>query len=236
MNVAQCRGFRLRRKLQPSVDPSASHLRMSSRIDQRPASRNQPTSPPAKAPSARREGAAQGRSAEFDKLVKAATEARQAERWDEAIALYGQGGQAEARLRRGLLVSGHGLLHARQPPAVPRRVSASVLRLAPKNGAGLRVSRPVRVRPEGVRPFAAAPAAVAHARRRRRARSGRHRPLSRGAPDDPRGSVRAGARDARRVRRRRQRQPARDRGDGPRDAAHGAPAGRGAARRGGRWC
>ena len=59
-------------------------------------------------------------SPEFDKLVKAATEARQAERWDEAIGLYAKAGQAEARLRRGLLVSGHGLLHAGSLHALPR--------------------------------------------------------------------------------------------------------------------
>src|SRR5204862_5897968 len=41
------------------------------------------TSPP-------RTATAAARSAEFDRLVKAATQARQAQRWEEAIELYGK--------------------------------------------------------------------------------------------------------------------------------------------------
>ena len=138
------------------------------------------------------------------------------------------GGQAEARLRGGLLVSRHGLLHARQSHAMPRRVPARDSARAEER-RGLRVSGAVRVRVEGVRPVAPGPAPVAHARGRRCARARWDRPLSRGAAHDARGTVRAGPRDARRVCCRRQRQPARDRGDGPRHVADGSPADRGTA-------
>ena len=112
--------------------------------------------PSAKAPARNRLPA----RAEFDRLVKAATEARQAERWEEAIGLYAQGAEAEAWLRGGLLVSGHGVLHARRlhpmPGGVPQRRAACA-----EERRGARVSRSLRVRAEGLRPLAAAPAAVA---------------------------------------------------------------------------
>ena len=141
-------------------------------------------------------------SAEFDRLIEAATEARQAERWDEAIGLYAKARQAEARLRRRLLVPGHGVLHARGFHEC-RESFRRVVALAPKNGAGVRLPRPVRVRAEGLRPRAAAPAAVADPRRRRRQGSRQRRPVPRRDPDDADRAVRAGARNARRVRQRR---------------------------------
>ena len=45
---------------------------------------------------------------------KPATEARQAERWEEAIALYAKAVKLKPDVRRGLLVSGHGVLLARR--------------------------------------------------------------------------------------------------------------------------
>ena len=46
-------------------------------------------------------------------MVNAATAARQAERWDEAIALYSKAVKLKPDYVEGYLVSGHGLLHAR---------------------------------------------------------------------------------------------------------------------------
>ena len=99
-------------------------------------------------------------TAEFDRLVRQATEARQAEHWEEAIALYAQGGQDEADLRRGILVPGHRLLHAGRLHQLPRGVSKGRATGAEERRR-VRVPRTVRVRSEGLRPLAAAPAAVA---------------------------------------------------------------------------
>ena len=76
-----------------------------------------------------------------------------------------QGGEAQARLRRGLLVPGRGLLHAREISRMPGRVQARDTPLAGERRC-VRVPRSVRVRPQGLRPRAAAPAAIAHPRRR----------------------------------------------------------------------
>ena len=139
-----------------------------------------------------------------------------------------QGPQAEAIVRRGPLVPGHGVLHARRlyplPGGVPQCRAACA-----EERRGVRVSGSVRIRPEGLRAIAPAPAAVAHPRRGRHAGSRQHRALSRGHSDDAHGAVRTGARDAWRVCRRRQRQSARDRSHGAGDAPHGPAAGRGAA-------
>ena len=63
-------------------------------------------------------------SPEFEKLLKAATEARQAERWEEAIGLYAKVVKLKPDYVEGLLVSGHGVLHARRLPALPGDRSA----------------------------------------------------------------------------------------------------------------
>ena len=161
-------------------------------------------------------------------VVNAATEARQAERWEEAIDLYAKAVKLKPDYVEGYWYQGTAYYTLDQFPQC-RESFRKVVRLAPKNGARLRVPRPLRVRAQGIRPVAAAPAAVAHARRRRRAGPRRRRAISRRHSHDAHGAVRAGARDARRVRGRRQRQPARDRGDGHRHAADAAAADRDAA-------
>ena len=102
------------------------------------------TAPAAKAGAASRAGArtrreAAGRTgagaAEFDRLVKAATEARQAERWEEAIGLYGEGREAEAR--RTWRATGIRARRTTPSTTTPqcREAFRNVVRLAPKNGA-----------------------------------------------------------------------------------------------------
>ena len=87
---------------------------------------------PAKAPG--KPAAASARPAEFDRLVKEATAARLAERWEDAIALYSKA----VRLRPGY-VEGYWYqgtaYYSLDDYASCRDTFRKVLRLAPKNGA-----------------------------------------------------------------------------------------------------
>jgi len=73
-------------------------------------------------------------AAEFERLVKAATEARQAERWEEAIGLYGRA----LKLKPGY-VEGHWYqgtaYYTLDDHTRCREAFRNVVRLAPKNGA-----------------------------------------------------------------------------------------------------
>ena len=151
-------------------------LRAARRAVRRRACRGRVAQAPARrrAEGRRRNGAAQARrdrgTAEFDRLVEAATEARQARALGRGHRALREGGEAQADVRRGLLVSGHGVLLARRLRRMPRGVSQGRAAGAEERRR-VRVPRPVRVRPEGLRPVAAAPAAVADPRRRRHRRS-----------------------------------------------------------------
>jgi tetratricopeptide (TPR) repeat protein len=97
-----------------------------------------PQPPPAAKPAATAKPAAKPSSAapsgDFDKLLKSATEARQAERWDDAIALY----QKIVKLRpdyvEGYWYQGTAYYSLEDYPKC-RDSFRRVLRLAPKNGA-----------------------------------------------------------------------------------------------------
>ena len=129
-----------------------------------------------------------------------------------------EGGQAEAEYVEGYWYQGTAY-YTLDNFTECRETFRKVVRLAPKNGAAYAFLGLCEFGAQGLRPVAAAPAAVAHPRRRRHGGSRQRRALSRRHPDDADGAVRAGARNARRVRGRRGRQPAGDRGDGHRDAA-----------------
>ena len=73
-------------------------------------------------------------SAEFDKVVKAATEARLAERWDDAIALYAQAVKLKPDYVEGFWYQGTAY-YTLDNHTQCRDAFRSVLRLAPKNGA-----------------------------------------------------------------------------------------------------
>jgi tetratricopeptide (TPR) repeat protein len=72
--------------------------------------------------------------AEFDRLVKAATDARQAERWDEAIDLYGKAVKLKPQYVEGYWYQGTAY-YSLDNFTKCRDVFRRVLRLAPKNGA-----------------------------------------------------------------------------------------------------
>ena len=86
--------------------------------------------PPAK-PAAKTAAAPSG---DFDRLVKAATEARQAERWDEAIALYGKAVALKPDYVEGHWYQG-AAYYTIDNSAKCRDAFRRVVRLAPKNGA-----------------------------------------------------------------------------------------------------
>ena len=75
-------------------------------------------------------------SPEFEKLLKAATEARQAERWQEAIGLYEKDRQAEAGLRRRATGIREPAYYTLDDFPHCRELFRKVVTLAPKNGAG----------------------------------------------------------------------------------------------------
>ena len=79
--------------------------------------------------------AAKPSSGEFDRLVKAATEARLAERWDEAIALYGKAVALKPDYVEGYWYQG-AAYYSIDNSAKCRDAFRRVVRLAPKNGAG----------------------------------------------------------------------------------------------------
>lgn len=73
-------------------------------------------------------------SPEFDKLVKAATEARQAEKWEEAIALYAKAVALKPDYVEGFWYQGTAY-YTLDNHTQCRDMFRKVLRLAPKNGA-----------------------------------------------------------------------------------------------------
>ena len=91
---------------------------------------------PAQTPSAkaRKPGAGTPASAEFDRLVKAATEARQAERWEEAIDLYAKAVKLKPQYVEGYWHQGTAN-YSLDNYSQGRDAFRKVLRLAPKNGA-----------------------------------------------------------------------------------------------------
>ena len=146
---------------------------------------------------------APSRSAEFDKLVKAATEARQAERWERGDRALRKAVKLKPDYVEGYWYQGTAYYTLDNYHAVPRRVPegrhASRRRTAPAYAFlglcefGLKeydrsLQHLLQSRDLGVGDVA---------------RSRQRGALPRRAPDDAHGSVRAGARDARRVRQRR---------------------------------
>jgi tetratricopeptide (TPR) repeat protein len=92
-----------------------------------------PQTPPPSKPAAIFAAPATG-SAEFDRIVKAATEARQAERWDEAIALYAKAIKIKPDYVEGFWYQGTAY-YAQDDFTRCRDAFRQVLKLAPKNGA-----------------------------------------------------------------------------------------------------
>jgi tetratricopeptide (TPR) repeat protein len=88
---------------------------------------------PAQKPGAKPASATRG-SAEFDRLVKAATEARQAEQWEQAIELYARAVKLKPSFVEGYWYQGaaYYTIDQHQPC---RDMFRRVVRLAPKNGA-----------------------------------------------------------------------------------------------------
>jgi len=79
--------------------------------------------------------AAKPASPEFEKLLKAATEARQESRWDDAIALYGRVIKLQPDYVEGYWYQGTAY-YSQDNYAQCRDVFRKVISLAPKNGAG----------------------------------------------------------------------------------------------------
>jgi tetratricopeptide (TPR) repeat protein len=75
-------------------------------------------------------------SAEFDRLVRGATEARQAEKWDDAIALYAKAVKLKPAYVEGYWYQGTAYYSLDDFPHCAE-MFRKVVRLAPKNGAGL---------------------------------------------------------------------------------------------------
>ena len=95
---------------------------------QSPSARPTPPSPPSSA-------AGKPQSAQFEKLLKAATEARQAERWDDAIRLYGQLVKLKPDYVEGYWYQGTAY-YSQDDYQACRDIFRKVVSLAPKNGAG----------------------------------------------------------------------------------------------------
>jgi tetratricopeptide (TPR) repeat protein len=96
----------------------------------RPSGQTPAQAPAAKSP--RKPGTAAG--GEFDRLVKAGTEARQAERWEEAIDLYGKAVKLKPQYVEGYWYQGTSY-YSLDNYTQCRDAFRKVLRLAPKNGA-----------------------------------------------------------------------------------------------------
>lgn len=79
--------------------------------------------------------AATGSSAEFDRLLAQATEARKAQRWEEAIQLYGKVVKLKPTYVEGYWYQGTAYYSLDDFPNC-RDTFRKVVRLAPKNGAG----------------------------------------------------------------------------------------------------
>ena len=88
----------------------------------------------AAAKSPRKPGTGSPAGAEFDRLVKAATEARQAERWEDAIDLYGKALKLKPQYVEGYWYQGTAY-YSLDSYTQCRDAFRKVLRLAPKNGA-----------------------------------------------------------------------------------------------------
>ena len=102
------------------------------RAQSAPAKPQPPAAPAAKPGTARRPPAA---SAEFDRLVAEATEARRAERWEDAIALYAKAIKLKPGYVEGHWYQGTAYYSLDNYPQC-RDAFRRVVRLAPKNGAG----------------------------------------------------------------------------------------------------
>jgi tetratricopeptide (TPR) repeat protein len=89
--------------------------------------------PPAAKPAAKAAAPSTG-TAEFDRIVKAATEARQAERWEEAIGLYARAIKIKPDYVEGFWYQGTAY-YAQDDFTRCRDAFRQVLKLAPKNGA-----------------------------------------------------------------------------------------------------
>src|SRR5207249_9441781 len=72
------------------------------------------------------------RSAEFDRLVKAATDARQAQRWEEAVELYGKAAKLKPDYVEGYWYQGTAY-YSLDDHSHCRDAFRRVVRLAPKN-------------------------------------------------------------------------------------------------------
>src|SRR5688572_14857235 len=78
--------------------------------------------------------AAKPQTAAFDELVKKATDARQAQRWDEAVALYGRLAKMKPDFVEAHWYQGTAYYSLDDFPSC-RAAFSRVVRLAPKNGA-----------------------------------------------------------------------------------------------------
>jgi tetratricopeptide (TPR) repeat protein len=85
-------------------------------------------------PASAKAAAPSAASAEFDRIVKAATEARQAERWEEAIGLYAKAVKIKPDYVEGFWYQGTAY-YAQDDFTRCRDAFRQVLKLAPKNGA-----------------------------------------------------------------------------------------------------
>ena len=92
-----------------------------------------PTRPPAKAP-AKAAPAADAPNPEFDRLVKEGDEARQQQRWDDAIAVYAKAVKIRPKYTEGYWYQGTSY-YSLDKFTECRDKFRDVLRLAPKNGA-----------------------------------------------------------------------------------------------------
>jgi tetratricopeptide (TPR) repeat protein len=98
----------------------------------KPSAQPQPVAPPAKVP--RKPGAPAAASAEFDRLLAAATAARQAQRWEEAAELYGKVVKLKPAYVEGHWYQGAAYYSLDNFPQC-RETFRKVVRLAPRNGA-----------------------------------------------------------------------------------------------------
>jgi tetratricopeptide (TPR) repeat protein len=90
--------------------------------------------PPASAKAPQKPAAASASTAEFNRLLAAATEARQAQRWEEAIELYGKIVKLKPAYVEGHWYQGTAYYSLDNFPQC-RETFRKVVRLAPKNGA-----------------------------------------------------------------------------------------------------
>jgi tetratricopeptide (TPR) repeat protein len=99
-----------------------------------PADKRPPATPKTSpVPAAQKPAASSASRAEFDKLVKAATEARQAERWEEAIDLYSRTVKIKPDYVEGYWYQGTAY-YTLDKFSECREAFRRVLKLAPKNG------------------------------------------------------------------------------------------------------